>query len=96
MIPLFPSCTWAWIINKVNFFAVFQMYLHSFIVAFVVRFSNLLFCNIWIWFSTQNDPFLLKHYPLIVTVFVYGVPSIEVSVFIWIVIILSGHIILKG
>ncbi len=72
------------------------MYLHSFMVDFVVRFSNLLFCNIWSWFSTQNDPFILEHYPLIVTVIVYGVPSIEVSVFIWIVILLCGHIILKG
>ncbi len=65
-------------------------------VAFVVRFSNLLFCDIWSWFSTQNDPFILKHYLLIVTVIVYGVPSIEVSVFIWVIILLGGHIILKG
>ncbi len=47
-------------------------------------------------FQLKNDPFILKHYPLIVTVIVYGVPSIEVSVFIWVIIILSGHIILNG
>ncbi len=46
-------------------------------------------------FSTQNDPFILRHYPLIVTVIVYGIPRIEVSVFIWVIILLSGHIILK-
>ncbi len=92
MIPFFPSCTGAWIIKKVTFFIVFELYLHSFMVAFVVRFSNLLFCDIWSWFSTQNDPFILKHYPQIV----YGVPSIEVSEFIWVIILLSGHIILKG
>ncbi len=34
--------------------------------------------------------------PLIVTVIVYGVPSIEVSVFIWVIILLGGHVILKG
>ncbi len=39
-----------------------------------------MFCDIWSSFSTQNDPFILKHYPLIVTVIAYGVPSIEVSV----------------
>ncbi len=83
MNPSFPSCTWAGIINKVNFFAVFEMYLHCFMIAFVVRFSNLLFCDIWSWFSSQNDPFILKHYPLIVTNIVYGVPSIEVSVIGW-------------
>ncbi len=78
MIPLFPSCTWAWIINKVNVLAVFEMHLHCFMLAFVVRFSILLFSDIWSWNSTQNDPVLLKHYSLIVTV-VYDVPSIEVS-----------------
>ncbi len=55
------------------------MYLNSFMVAFV-RFSNLLFCDLWSWFSTQNDPFILKHYPLIVTVIVCGLPSIKVCV----------------
>ncbi len=64
--------------------------------ALVVRFSNLLFCDIWSWFYSENFPFLLEHYPLIVTVSVYGVPSNEVSVFIWVIIILSGRIILKG
>ncbi len=57
-------------------------------VAFAFRFSN-----IWSSFSTQNDPFALKHYSLIVTVIVYGVPSIEVSVFSWILIMLSGHVL---
>ncbi len=71
-------------------------FVHCFMVAFVVRFSTILFCDIWSWFSTQKDPFILKHYPLIVTVIVYGVPIIEVSVFTWIIIILNGHIILKG
>ncbi len=60
-------------------------------VAFVVRFSNLMFCDIWSSFSTQNDPFILKHYPLIVTVIVYGVPGIEVSVFNWVITTLSAH-----
>ncbi len=96
MILFFPSCTGAWIIKKVKFVTVFELYLHSFMVAFVVRFSNLLFCDIWSFFFTQNDPFILKHYLLIVTVIVYGVPSIEVSVFIWAIILLGGHIILKG
>ncbi len=96
MIPFFPSCTGAWIIKKVTFYTVFELYLHCFMVAFIVRFSNLLFCDIWSWFSTQNDPFILKHYPLIVTVIVYGVPSIDVSEFIWVIILLRGHIILKG
>ncbi len=68
---------------------MFLSYIYSFMVVFVVRFSNILFCDIWSWFSTQNDP-------LIVTVIVYGVPSIEVSVFIWVIILLGGHIILKG
>ncbi len=93
MIPFFPSCTGAWIIKKVKY-SLFLSF-HYFMVAFVVRFSDLLFCDIWSWFSTQNDPFILKHYPLIVTVIVYGVPSIAVSVFIWVIILLSGHIILK-
>ncbi len=75
MIPFFPSCTGAWIIKKVNIFTVFELYLHYFIVAFVVRFSNVLFCDL-----LKNDPFILKHSSLIVTVIVYGVPSIEVSV----------------
>ncbi len=87
MITFFPSCTGAWIIKKVKF--VTLSYIYSFMVAFVVRFSNILFCDIWSWFSTQN-------YPLIVTVIVYGVPSIEVFVFIWVIILLGGHIILKG
>ncbi len=55
-----------------------------------------MFCDIWSSFSTQNDPFILKHYPLIVTVIVYRVPSIEISVFNWEIIILSGHVNLKG
>ncbi len=96
MIPFFPSCTGAWIIKNVKFVTVFELYLHSFMVAFIVRLSNILFCDIWSWFSTQNYPFILEHYPLIVTVIVYGVPSIEVSVFIWVIILLGGHIILKG
>ncbi len=97
MIPLFPSCTWAWIINKVIFFvvAVFEMYLHCFMVAFVVRLSNLLFCDIWSSFFTQNDPFILRYYSLIVTVIVYHVPSIQVSVFIQLITILSQPITLK-
>ncbi len=66
MILFFPSCTGALIIKKVKFFTVFELYLHWF--------SNLLFCDIWSSFSTQNDPFILKHYSLIVTVTVYGVP----------------------
>ncbi len=49
-----------------------------------------MFCDFWTSFSTQNDPLILKHYPLIVTV-----PSVEVSVFIWVILILSGHVILK-
>ncbi len=65
------------------------MYLHCFMV--VVRLSNLLFCDIWRSFFTQNDPFILKHYPLIV----YHVPSIQVSVFIQLITILSKHITLK-
>ncbi len=44
-------------------------------------------------FSTQNDPFTLKHCSLIVTVIVYGVPSIEVSVFNWILNMSSGHVL---
>ncbi len=50
----------------------------------------------WSWFSTQNEPFILKHNPLNVTVIVCGVPSIEFSVFIRVISLLSGHIILKG
>ncbi len=64
-------------------------------VAFVVRFSNLMFCDIWSSFSTQNGPFILKHYPLIVTVIVYGEPGIEVSVFNWVIITLSALCYLK-
>ncbi len=44
-------------------------------------------------FLLKNDPFILKHYSLIVTVIVYGVPGR--SVFIWVIILLSGHNILK-
>ncbi len=54
-------------------------------VAFVVRFSNLLFCDIWSSFSTL----------MIVTVIVCCVPSIKVSMLFWITTILSRHIILK-
>ncbi len=54
-------------------------------VYFVVMFSNLLFVTYGVDFSTQNDPFLLKCYPMIATVIVYGVPSIEVSVLIWVI-----------
>ncbi len=49
----------------------------------------------WSWF-TQNEPFILKHNPLNVTAIVCGVPSIEFSVFIRVISLLSGHIILKG
>ncbi len=42
-------------------------------------------------FLLKNDPFILKHYSLIVTVLVYDVPGIEVSVLIWKIIILSGY-----
>ncbi len=77
MILLFPSCTWT----------VFEMYLHCFMVAFVARLSNLLFCDIWSSFFTQNDPFILEHYSLIVTVIVYHAPSIQVSVFIQLITI---------
>ncbi len=96
MILFFPSCTGAWIIKKLNLSLFLSYIYNSFMVAFVVRFSNLLFCDIWSFFFTQNDPFILKLYPLIVTIIVYGVPSIEVSVFIWVIIRLGGHIILKG
>ncbi len=58
------------------------MYLYFFMGAFVVRISNLQFCDIWSWFFYQNDPFILKHYSLIVTVIVYHASSIEVSLFI--------------
>ncbi len=71
------------------------MHLHCFMVAFVVRLSNLLFCDIWSKFFTQNDLFILKHYLLIVTVIVYRVPSIQVSVFIQLITILSQHITFK-
>ncbi len=76
-------------------FAVFKIYLHCFMVAFVVRLSNLLFCDIWRSFLIQNDPFILKHYSLIVTVIVYHVPSTPVSVFIQLITILSQQITLK-
>ncbi len=33
-------------------------------------------------FLLKNDPFILKHYPLIVPIIVYDVPGIEVYVFI--------------
>ncbi len=78
------------------FFAVFEMYLHCFMIASVVRFSNLLFCNILSSFSTQNDPFLLKHYPLIATVIVYDAPSIEVSVLSLVIIIFEWTYYLKS
>ncbi len=71
------------------------MYLHCFMVAFVVSLINLLFCDIWSSFSTQNDPYILKHYSLIVTFTVYHVPSIQVSVFIQLITILSQYITLK-
>ncbi len=87
MIPLFPSYTWAWIINKDFFVAVFEMYLHCFMAAFVVRLSNCLFCDIWSKCFTQNDPFLLKHYSLIV----YHEPSIQVSVCIQFIYIESTY-----
>ncbi len=64
-------------------------------VAFVVRFSYC-FVTSRVNFLLKNNPFLLKHYSLIVTVIVYGVPGIEFSVFIWVIIILSGHVIFKG
>ncbi len=70
---LIPSFTEAYIINKVEFFTVFELYLHYYMVAFVVRFSNLLFWDIWCSFSTKNDLLILKHYPLIVTFNVYQV-----------------------
>ncbi len=58
-------------------------------VAFVVRLSNLLFRNLeYIFYS---NPFILKNYSLIVTIIVYHVPSIEVSVFIWLITALSQH-----
>ncbi len=76
-------------IKKVKLVTVFELYLHCFMVACVVGFSNLLFCDIWSWLSSQYDP-------LIVTVIVYGLPSIEVSAFSWEIIILSAHIILIG
>ncbi len=47
MIPFFPSCPGAWIIKKVTFFTVFELHLYCFMVDFVVRFSNLLLCDIW-------------------------------------------------
>ncbi len=71
------------------------MNLHYFMVAFVVRLSNLLFCDILSNFFTQIDPFILKHYSLIVTIIVYHVPSIQVSVFIQLITTLSQHITFK-
>ncbi len=70
------------------------MYLLCFVFAFIVRLSKWLFCDIWSSFFTQNDPFILKHYLLIVTI-MYHVSSIEVSVFIQVITILSQHITLK-
>ncbi len=72
------------------------MYLHCFVFAFVVRLSKWLLCDIWSLFFTQNNPFILKHYFLIVTIIEYHVSSIQVSVFIQVVTILSQHITLKG
>ncbi len=86
MIPLFPSCTWAWIDNKYFFFAVWNVFTR-FCFAFVIRLSKWLFCDIWSSFFTQNeyDPFILKHYLLIINIIVYHVSSIQVSVFIQVI-----------
>ncbi len=78
-----------------NNFCCLQDVLHCFMVAFVVRLSNLLFCDIWSKFFTQNDPFILEHYSLIVTVIVYHVPSVHVSVFIQLIAIWNQHITLR-
>ncbi len=44
---------------------------------------------------TQNDPFILEHYSLIVTIIVYHVPSIQVSMFVQLITILSQHVTFK-
>ncbi len=69
------------------------MYLHCFMVAFVVRLSHLLFCDIWSSFFTQNDPFILT---LSTDCHGHCVSSSRVSVFIQLIIILSQHITFKG
>ncbi len=53
-------------------FNVLELYLHCFMVAFVVRFSICCFVTSGVFF-TQNDPFILKLNPLIVTIIVYCV-----------------------
>ncbi len=73
---LLPSFTEEWIFNKVQFFTVFELYSDYYIIAFAVRFSNLLFWDIWRSFSTQNNPLILKNYPLIVTFIVYQVLNV--------------------
>ncbi len=51
MILFCPSCTGAWIIKKVNFFIVFELYLHCYMVAFVVRLRTVLWHLEFIFYS---------------------------------------------
>ncbi len=96
MILFFPSCTGAWIIKKLNL-SLFLSYIYTVLwLLLLLGLVTYCFVTSGVFFFTQNDPFILKLYPLIVTIIVYGVPSIEVSVFIWVIIRLGGHIILKG